>query len=104
MTEIRITDNSPSVDLAPGEGFAERAAAWLQDAHETISRAIEVDREFNGHGEEVAPLLTNRQADHIAIGLGLLAAHFGKSPQHKEETVNIIDLNAAPDFVLRDGA
>ncbi|MCW5706774.1 hypothetical protein [Shinella sp.] len=79
MTEIRITDNSPAVDLAPGHDFAERAAAWLRDAHETLSGAIEADRDFNGRGEEVAPLLTNRQADHIAIGLGLLAAHFGES-------------------------
>lgn len=76
MTEIRITDNSPIIDLATGGDFADRAAAWLQDAHETLSRAIEIDRDFNGHGEEVSPLLTNREADHIAIGLKLLAEHF----------------------------
>lgn len=79
MTEIRITDNSPAVDLAPGHDFAERAAAWLHDAHETLSGAVEVDRDLNGHGEEVSPLLTNRQADHLAIGLKLLAEHFGKT-------------------------
>lgn len=81
MTEIRITDNSPAVDLAPGADFAERAAAWLQDAHETISSAIALsDAEFGGQrSEEMELLFTNRQADHIAIGLGLLAAHFGKA-------------------------
>ncbi|WP_313194532.1 hypothetical protein [Shinella zoogloeoides] len=79
--EIRITDNSPSVDLAPGEGFAERAAAWLRDAEHTVSRAIEwSDAEFGGQrSEEMELLFTNRQADHLAIGLKLLAEHFARA-------------------------
>lgn len=74
--EFYIEHDSPLSDLRPGRSFDERAAIWLDAAHELVSRKIVWDRELHGHGEEVSLLLTNRQADHLAMGLTLLASHF----------------------------
>lgn len=79
MTEFRIETDSPLSDLRPGRTFDDRAEAWLLAAHKLVADAVAQDRLLNGSGEEVAPLLTNRQADHLAMGLSLLAAHFRRA-------------------------
>jgi hypothetical protein len=73
MNEFRIETESPLVELRTDKGFGSRASEWCRAAHKLLSAAISSDREINGCGEEVSLLLTNRQADHLAMGLGVLA-------------------------------
>lgn len=79
--EFYIEHDSPLSDLRPGRTFNERASLWLDAAHELVSDKIAWDRCNHGHGEEVSPLFTNRQADHLAMGLTILASHFRRASE-----------------------
>ncbi|KQV33123.1 hypothetical protein ASE37_18855 [Rhizobium sp. Root268] len=79
MSDFRIESDSPLLDLRAGDSFETRAVQWLMAAHRLVDRAIDVDRQITGYGDEVSLLLTNRQADHLAMGLALLATHFSNA-------------------------
>jgi len=72
MSEFLIEKDSPIVGLRSGKDFGVRAKAWCAAAHKLVSEEIARERDMHGCGEEVSLLLTNRQADHLALGLGIL--------------------------------
>ncbi|MFC3326223.1 hypothetical protein [Mesorhizobium cantuariense] len=77
MDGFRIEKESPILDLRPGSSFDSRASDWLNAAQHLLDFAIADERDEDGRGgEELHLVLTARQADHLAMGLGIMAAHF----------------------------